>query len=436
MIVCCSLQIYFQVVSLAMAVSFVSGDCIDWDLGMENGLIPNERITASGAFSHDPASSGRLNDVRGSWCAPGDNQYLQIDLQSLHVICAVSTQGNGIYLDWVKKYTLQSSTDNKRWTDYKENGLVKIFDGNNDANTAKKNVLSNVLITRWLRFVVKDYNVEACMRTEVYGVKQKPETATTQPGSSAPLIIENLTAETATTQPGSSSPLIIENLTAVLVPGVAAVAVSLIVGAAIILYRRRKMQLQNFKYPVDADKLQSNCIFDQHSNYCSNPNLLNYEVPRNRMEFIEELEQENALLFEYDAFIIYSSIDEEWVRGTLLPTLEDKHGFKCCIHYRDFMPGVLYRENMVNSVYASKKTVAVVSKNFFNSGFCESEFEYALLRLAERRDDSLIVIKLDDIDTRKLPLEVRKRSYIDCPKSIEKETWETKLVKSLNSKTR
>ena len=76
--------------------------------------------------------------------------------------------------------------------------------------------------------------------------------------------------------------------------GVAAVAVLLIVGAAIILYRRRKMQLQNFKYPVDADKLQSNCIFDQHSNYCSNPNLLNSEVPRNRMEFIEELEQENG----------------------------------------------------------------------------------------------------------------------------------------------
>ncbi|XP_068675968.1 uncharacterized protein [Montipora foliosa] len=176
MIVCCSLQIYFQVVSLAMVGSFVSGDCIDWDLGMENGLIPNERITASSAYSYAPASFGRLNDARGSWCTLDNaNSYLQIDLQSLHVICAVSTQGGGVYREWVKKYTLQSSTDNKRWTDYKENGLVKIFDGNNDTNTAKKNVLSNVLITRWLRFVVKDYNVFACMRTEVYGVKQKPE---------------------------------------------------------------------------------------------------------------------------------------------------------------------------------------------------------------------------------------------------------------------
>ena len=95
---------------------------------MENGLIPDERITASSAYSWLPASFGRLNDVRGSWCtAYGDNNtYLQIDLQSLHVICAVSTQGSGVYRDWVKKYTLQLSTDKKRWTDYKENGLVKV----------------------------------------------------------------------------------------------------------------------------------------------------------------------------------------------------------------------------------------------------------------------------------------------------------------------
>ncbi|XP_068727789.1 uncharacterized protein [Montipora capricornis] len=155
-----------------------AGDCIDWDLGMENGLIPNERITASSAYSFTPASFGRLNDVRGIWCALSrdNNKYLQIDLQSLHVICAVSTQGRGASRSWVKKYTLQSSIDSKTWTDYKENGLVKIFDGNNDANTEKKNVLSNVLVTRWLRFVVKEHEgYDSCMRTEVYGVKQKPE---------------------------------------------------------------------------------------------------------------------------------------------------------------------------------------------------------------------------------------------------------------------
>ena len=93
---------------------------------MENGLIPNERITASGFGLSSPASFGRLNDGRGSWCVFLGNRYLQIDLQSLHVICAVSTQGDPFAYQWVKKYTLQLSIDNKRWTDYKENGLVKV----------------------------------------------------------------------------------------------------------------------------------------------------------------------------------------------------------------------------------------------------------------------------------------------------------------------
>ena len=91
----------------------------------------------------------------------------------------------------------------------------------------------------------------------------------------------------------------------VLVLGVAAVAVVLIVGAAIILYRRRKMQLQNFKSPVDAEKLQSNPIFDQHSNYRSNPKLLIWEVPRNRMEFIKELGQGNGTLRSFKYFYFY-----------------------------------------------------------------------------------------------------------------------------------
>ncbi|XP_022780924.1 toll-like receptor 1 [Stylophora pistillata] len=87
------------------------------------------------------------------------------------------------------------------------------------------------------------------------------------------------------------------------------------------------------------------------------------------------------LKFEFDAFIIYSSKDSEWVVKTLLPTLEEKHGLKCCVHYRDFTPGIPIRQNMVDSIYKCKKTVAVVSSNFFNSNYCGSELDYALHRL-------------------------------------------------------
>ena len=86
---------------------------------------------------------------------------------------------------------------------------------------------------------------------------------------------------------------------------------------------------------------------------------------------------------------------------------------------------------MVDSVYKSKKTVAVVSTNFFSSNYCGSELDYALHRLMEKNDDSLVVIKLDDVDRNRLPKELQNRSYIDYPKSTEKETWEKKLIKRL-----
>ena len=119
---------------------------------------------------------------------------------------------------------------------------------------------------------------------------------------------------------------------------------------------------------------------------------------------------------------------------TLIPIIERKHdGFECCVHYRDFVVGVPFRENTVNSVYKSRKTIAVVSKNFFNSNYSGSEMDYALHRLMERKDDSVVVIKLDDVDRGKLPKELRKRSYIDYPKTVEKDHWERKLVNCLKT---
>ena len=75
----------------------------------------------------------------------------------------------------------------------------------------------------------------------------------------------------------------------------AVVAGLLLVVVGVILYlRRRKMQLQNVKSSVEAEKLQSNPIFEQHSNYYANPKLVEWEEPRNRMEFIKQLGQGNG----------------------------------------------------------------------------------------------------------------------------------------------
>ena len=95
---------------------------------MEDGRILDTAINA--LSSSTLAKNGRLNYTSGSsWCAgtSDTNPYLQIDLQTLYIICAVSTQGNSKADQWVKNYTLQLSTDGTTWTDYMElGGQVKV----------------------------------------------------------------------------------------------------------------------------------------------------------------------------------------------------------------------------------------------------------------------------------------------------------------------
>ena len=100
----------------------------------------DRKITASSKQNTStPAKNGRLNYTSGSsWCAGTSdrNPYLQIDLQTLHIICAVSTQGNSRADQWVKTYTLKLSKDipSASWTYYKEDGLVKVCSNLSDGN--------------------------------------------------------------------------------------------------------------------------------------------------------------------------------------------------------------------------------------------------------------------------------------------------------------
>ena len=95
------------------------------DLGIGSGKIPDNSITASSGVSE--AKNGRLNEIK-AWCAStGEaNPYLQIDLETIHIVCAVSTQGNPNADQWIETYTIQVSTDGTTWTDYKEHGQNKV----------------------------------------------------------------------------------------------------------------------------------------------------------------------------------------------------------------------------------------------------------------------------------------------------------------------
>ena len=140
----------------------------------------------------------------------------------------------------------------------------------------------------------------------------------------------------------------------------------------------------------------------------------------------------NLVEFAYHAFLIYSQDDSDWVTGKLLPLLEDEHHLKCCIHYRDFEPGKPFQDSMAESVYRSYKIVAVLSSSFLKSSYCSYELNIAKDRLLNCRDNSLVIIRIDNEDCRKLPRELRKRNFIDYSNPLERPLWEHKLLTFLN----
>ena len=135
--------------------------------------------------------------------------------------------------------------------------------------------------------------------------------------------------------------------------------------------------------------------------------------------------------FKYHAFVIYSMHDADLV-NSLFSVLES-NGLKCCIHWRDFVPGKPYVDNIVESIRDSFKIIAVLSRNFNQSECCNFELQQTLARLMNNGDDCLILIVLDNEVISNLPGTILRRSYIDFTNLADRSTWKSRLVNILST---
>ena len=114
-------------------------------LGMESGVIPNERITASSQLNADHAAiQARLNfqatsTKAGSWSARTNdvNQWLQVDLgKRQSIVTSFVTQGRNGVSQWVTKYKLQYSDNGVHFQYYRQRGQT--------SNTVRRFSLTNI----------------------------------------------------------------------------------------------------------------------------------------------------------------------------------------------------------------------------------------------------------------------------------------------------
>ncbi|XP_067031068.1 retinoschisin-like [Acropora muricata] len=159
-------------------------ECDIQPLGMENREIPNGAITASSTWKSSAGCEpwqARLNNAQtlgsfGSWCALQNNigQYLQIDLGKERVVSKIATQGRPSYDQWVTSYKLLFSSDEAKWNEYQNNGVVKVFTANLDRGTIVSHKLSPRISTRYVRFSVLSWYDHISMRVELYGCSNEP----------------------------------------------------------------------------------------------------------------------------------------------------------------------------------------------------------------------------------------------------------------------
>lgn len=88
----------------------------------------NSSFTASSSSAGNEAFKGRLNGD-GAWLPSTNddaNDYLQVDLQNEHFICAVATQGYPNARGWTRTYKLLLSLNSIDWETYQENFTDKV----------------------------------------------------------------------------------------------------------------------------------------------------------------------------------------------------------------------------------------------------------------------------------------------------------------------
>ncbi|XP_063426974.1 toll-like receptor 3 [Mytilus trossulus] len=126
---------------------------------------------------------------------------------------------------------------------------------------------------------------------------------------------------------------------------------------------------------------------------------IRYFIHISRSRHSWKIRKKTAQPLLFDGFVIYSEPDKNWLYDNFLPFLEKQHGYKLCIHDRDFQYGRLIVDNIVENMKNSRKIVLILSESFAESKWCQFEVLLAHERFLEHGPDSLISIKLEEITT-------------------------------------
>ncbi|ROL43606.1 EGF-like repeat and discoidin I-like domain-containing protein 3 [Anabarilius grahami] len=177
----CTLRM--ELVGCELNVQSSTIGCTD-PLGMKSRLISDTQLTASStfrtwgidAFTWYPHyarldKQGKTN----AWAAANNSrsEWLQLDLENPKRITGIITQGAKDFgvVQFVSAFKLAYSDDGQTWSIVKDQirRTDKIFQGNSDNNTYKKNLFEPPFFARFVRFLPWEWHERITVRMELLG---------------------------------------------------------------------------------------------------------------------------------------------------------------------------------------------------------------------------------------------------------------------------
>lgn len=111
-------------------------------------------------------------------------------------------------------------------------------------------------------------------------------------------------------------------------------------------------------------------------------------------------------LFERDAFISYAKSEACFIKNKLVPALEEEPlGLKVWVADRDSLAGASVAENITHAVHNCKKSVLILSKNYFRENWCNYEMNMSRMESIESNRKMLIIVVYNDVKVKEIPLD-------------------------------
>ncbi|XP_068131289.1 lactadherin isoform X1 [Hyperolius riggenbachi] len=177
----CTLR--FELFGCEMSVYFNTVGCSE-PLGMKYGLIPDKQITASSvfktwgidAFTWHPHFA-RLDKIgkTNAWTAQDNSksEWLQVDFGMPRKVSGIVTQGAKDFgnIQYVESFKVAYSDNGSTWMVYQDSRTKKdkIFIGNSDNYSHKKNIFNPPFSARYVRVLPQSWHEKITLRMELLG---------------------------------------------------------------------------------------------------------------------------------------------------------------------------------------------------------------------------------------------------------------------------